>query len=33
MIGERANLPALVVNEGAGGLDSLRRTYSQPLRC
>jgi predicted permease len=29
--GERANLPALVVNEGASGLDSLRRHYSQPL--
>jgi macrolide transport system ATP-binding/permease protein len=28
---ERANLPALVVNEGTGGLDSLRRQYSQPL--
>ena len=28
---ERANLPALVVDEGAGGLDSLRRQYSQPL--
>ena len=28
---ERANLPALVVNEGASGLDSLRRRYSQPL--
>ncbi len=28
---ERANLPALIVNEGAGGLDSLRRQYSQPL--
>ncbi len=28
---ERANLPALVVKEGAGGLDSLRRQYSQPL--
>jgi macrolide transport system ATP-binding/permease protein len=28
---QRANLPALVVNEGAGGLDSLRRRYSQPL--
>ncbi len=29
---ERANLPALVVGEGAGGLDSLRRKYSEPLR-
>ena len=28
---ERANLPALLVNEGAGGLDSLRRQYSRPL--
>src|SRR5437588_726726 len=28
---ERANLPALVVKEGASGLDSLRRQYSQPL--
>jgi macrolide transport system ATP-binding/permease protein len=28
---ERANLPALVVSPGAGGLDSLRRQYSQPL--
>ena len=28
---ERANLPALVVKEAAGGLDSLRRTYSEPL--
>jgi macrolide transport system ATP-binding/permease protein len=28
---ERSNLPALVVKEGAGGLDSLRRRYSQPL--
>jgi predicted permease len=28
---ERANLPELIVREGAGGLDSLRRQYSQPL--
>jgi macrolide transport system ATP-binding/permease protein len=28
---QRANLPALVVREGAIGLDSLRRQYSQPL--
>ncbi len=28
---ERANLPSLLVKEGAGGLDSLRRQYSQPL--
>lgn len=28
---ERANLPELVVKEGAGGLDSLRREYSKPL--
>jgi predicted permease len=28
---QRANLPALVVREGAGGLDSLRRRYSKPL--
>jgi predicted permease len=28
---ERANLPALLVSPGAGGLDSLRRRYSQPL--
>lgn len=29
--GERANLPALVVAEGGGGLSGLRRTYSKPL--
>jgi predicted permease len=29
--GERANLPELIVKDGAGGLDSLRREYSQPL--
>jgi predicted permease len=28
---ERANLPALRLAEGAGGLDSLRRKYSKPL--
>jgi predicted permease len=28
---ERANLPELVVKEGGGGLDSLRRHYSKPL--
>ena len=28
---ERANLPRLRLEEGAGGLDSLRRQYSQPL--
>jgi predicted permease len=28
---QRANLPALVVKQGAGGLDSLRRQYSRPL--
>ncbi len=28
---ERANLPALLLKEGAGGLDSLRRQYSKPL--
>src|SRR4051812_44358234 len=28
---ERANLPALRLEEGAAGLDSLRRQYSQPL--
>ncbi len=28
---ERANLPRLRLEEGAGGLDSLRRRYSQPL--
>jgi predicted permease len=28
---ERSDLPALLVREGAGGLDSLRRQYSQPL--
>jgi predicted permease len=28
---EKANLPALVVKKGAGGLDTLRRRYSQPL--
>ena len=29
--GERANLPALVLNPGAAGLGSLRRRYSKPL--
>ncbi len=29
--GERANLPALVLNPGASGLGSLRREYSKPL--
>ena len=29
--GERAKLPALVLNPGAGGLGSLRREYSKPL--
>ncbi|MDE3197330.1 MAG: ABC transporter permease [Acidobacteriota bacterium] len=28
---ERSNLPGLVVHEGAGGLDALRRAYSKPL--
>ena len=28
---ERANLPALVLEEGAAGLDSLRRQFSKPL--
>jgi predicted permease len=28
---QRANLPQLLVREGAGGLDTLRRKYSQPL--
>jgi macrolide transport system ATP-binding/permease protein len=28
---ERGNLPALVINPGAAGLDSLRREYSKPL--
>jgi predicted permease len=28
---ERANLPELVLQEGAGGLDALRRHYSRPL--
>ena len=28
---QRANLPELVVNPGAGGLSTLRRAYSQPL--
>jgi macrolide transport system ATP-binding/permease protein len=28
---ERSNLPTLVVEEGAGGLDSLRRQYSRPV--
>jgi macrolide transport system ATP-binding/permease protein len=28
---ERSNLPQLLVKEGAGGLDSLRRRYSKPL--
>src|ERR1035438_4673069 len=27
---EKANMPALFVEEGASGLDSLRRQYSQP---
>lgn len=29
--GERAKLPALILNPGAGGLSSLRREYSRPL--
>jgi predicted permease len=29
--GERANLPVLHLEEGAGGLDTLRRRYSKPL--
>jgi macrolide transport system ATP-binding/permease protein len=29
--GERAKLPALIVNPGAAGLGSLRRKYSEPL--
>jgi macrolide transport system ATP-binding/permease protein len=29
--GERADLPALLLTDGARGLDSLRRRYSQPL--
>ncbi|MDX2178714.1 MAG: ABC transporter permease [Bryobacteraceae bacterium] len=29
--GERAKLPALMLNPGAAGLNSLRREYSQPL--
>jgi macrolide transport system ATP-binding/permease protein len=29
--GERANLPALLLNPGAGGLGGLRRQYAQPL--
>src|SRR6202043_2419982 len=28
---ERANLPALLIKDGSGGLDSLRRQYSKPL--
>jgi ABC-type antimicrobial peptide transport system permease subunit len=28
---ERADLPALVITEGASGLDNLRREYSKPL--
>ena len=28
---ERANLPVLRLEEGAGGLDTLRRQYSKPL--
>jgi macrolide transport system ATP-binding/permease protein len=28
---ERANLPELILMEGAGGLDTLRRQYSKPL--
>jgi hypothetical protein len=30
-VGERANLPVLRLEEGAAGLDSLRRQYSKPL--
>jgi hypothetical protein len=30
---ERADLPLLLLKEGAGGLDFLRRQYSQPLLC
>ena len=29
--GERAKLPALILNSGAGGLGSLRREYAKPL--
>jgi macrolide transport system ATP-binding/permease protein len=29
--GERAKLPALILNPGAAGLGSLRRQYSKPL--
>ena len=29
--GERANLPALILNPGAGGLGSLRRRFAKPL--
>ncbi|HEV8415300.1 MAG TPA: ABC transporter permease, partial [Bryobacteraceae bacterium] len=29
--GERSDLPKLLIKEGAGGLDSLRRQYSKPL--
>jgi len=29
--GERADLPKLVIKQGGGGLDSLRRQYSKPL--
>ena len=29
--GERADLPKLVIKEGSGGLDALRRQYSKPL--
>src|SRR5260370_24480367 len=28
---ERANLPELLIREGASGLDTLRRQYSKPL--
>ena len=28
---ERSNLPVLIVSQGAGGVDSLRRQYSKPL--
>ena len=28
---ERADLPVLVITEGASGLDNLRREYSKPL--
>ncbi len=30
---ERVNLPALMIKQGAGGLDSLQRMYSNRFMC